>query len=326
VQQPVISAACVERAPLCWLWRNRIPLGMLSLLFGRPGTGKSLFAAHLAAEVSRQGDVIFATHEDPLKQVARPRLEAAGAVLERVHFWTPTLPEETHRLQDVILEREAKLVVIDPIAAHLSVSVYNDQEVRTALTPLAEVAEQTDAAILLLHHPIKNPAASAHPLLAVGGSGGGLAGAARVAYLWGQSPDDPDERVLACVKSNLGPEAKPLAFELDIHEFDDVGGIARLVNIGECEVTAQTLLAANQATAKKVPEKLARACEFLCDYLRLGPRPPAEIKEDANQYGIASMTIRRAADELGVVKPNAGPKTTWSLPPELLALVNEEDE
>lgn len=161
MQQHVVSAASVERAPVSWLWRNRIPRGMLSLLFGRPGTGKSLFAAHLAAEVSRRGDVIFATHEDPLRQVARPRLEAAGAILERVHFWTPTLPEETRRLEDVIREREAALVVIDPIAAHLSVSVYNDQEVRTALTPLAQVAEETSAAILLLHHPIKNPAASA---------------------------------------------------------------------------------------------------------------------------------------------------------------------
>lgn len=320
----VVSAVSVERAPVSWLWRNRIPRGMLSLLFGRPGTGKSLFAAHLAAEVSRGGDVIFATHEDPLRQVARPRLEAAGAMLERVHFWTPTLPEETRRLEEVICERKAALVVIDPIAAHLSVSVYNDQEVRMALTPLAQVAEETNAAILLLHHPIKNPAASAHPLLAVGGSGGGLAGAARVAYLWGRSPDDPDERVLACVKSNLGPEAKALAFELDMHEFDDVGDVPRLIAVGESEVTPQALLAANQATGKKAPEKLAHACEFLCGYLRLGPRPPAEIKEDAQQHALSWMTIRRAADELGVLRANAGTKSVWALPPELLALLNED--
>jgi AAA domain len=322
--QHVVSAASVERAPVSWLWRNRIPRGMLSLLFGRPGTGKSLFAAHLAAEVSRRGGVIFATHEDPLKQVARPRLEAAGAALERVHFWTPLLPEEMRRLADVILERDASLVVIDPIAAHLSVSVYNDQEVRTALTPLAQVAEETNAAILLLHHPIKNPAASAHPLLAVGGSGGGLAGAARVAYLWGRSPDDQDERVLACVKSNLGPEAKALAFELDTHEFDDIGDIPRLIPVGESEVTPQALLGANQATGKKAPEKLARACEFLCGYLRLGPRAPAEIKEDAQQHALSWMTIRRAADELGVLRANAGTKSVWTLPPELLALLSED--
>ncbi len=325
MRDDVICAATVDRARVSYIWRERIPRGMLSLLYGRPGGAKSLFAVHVAADVSHHGRVLFATHEDPLRQVARPRLEAAGANLEHVHFWTPTLPEETWRLEEVIRERRVDLVVLDPIAPSLSVSIYNDQEVRTALTPLSEVAEKTDAGILLIHHPVKNPARNAHPLLAVGGSGGGLAGAARVVYLWGRSPDDPDERILACVKSNLGPEAKTLAFELDTYEFEDVGEIARLIYVGESDVPPEVLLAGNQATGKKVPEKLARACEFLCNYLRLGPRPPAEIKEDAKQYGITWMTIRRAADELGLIRINAGPKTTWRLPLELLALMNEGD-
>ena len=82
------------------------------------------------------------------------------------------------------------------------------------------------------------------------------------------------------------------------------------VNLGELELT----------TDEGDPDG------FAASYLRLGPRPPSEIREDANQHGLAWMTIRRAADELGVLRANAGPKSVWALPPGLLPLVNEEYE
>src|SRR5207344_746875 len=94
----VPTADSVQRRRVDWLWRNRFPKGMLSLVAGRPGQGKSLFAAMLAAEVSKTGDVIFSNREDPVAQVVRPRLEAAGGKLNRIHFFSPTLPDDLQEL------------------------------------------------------------------------------------------------------------------------------------------------------------------------------------------------------------------------------------
>ena len=213
-----IRAVDVVPAPVLWLWLRRIPAGMISLVAGLPGTGKSLFGCFLAAKVSQSADVIFATREDLLRQVARPRLEAAGADLRRVHFYSPDLPEDTAALEQEIRRHRAKLVIIDPVAAHLSVPIHDDQAVRRALSPLADIAERTGCAIVLISHTIKSVRSGAHPLDAIGGSGGGLRAAARVAYIFGVNPEDADERVLAPAKSNIGPERKSFLFELDVVE------------------------------------------------------------------------------------------------------------
>src|SRR5439155_22208500 len=90
-----IRAADVKPEPITWLWQRRIPLGMITLVAGRPGEGKSLFACYLAAAASNTGSVIYSTREDPLRQGTRPRLSAAGGKFERIHFFPPELPQDS---------------------------------------------------------------------------------------------------------------------------------------------------------------------------------------------------------------------------------------
>ena len=73
---------------------------------------------------------------------------------------------------------------------------------------------------------------------------------------------------------------------------------------------------------KHRPEKRSKAEEFLLRYLRLGPQPAAELKEDGKQYGIAERTLRRASNDLGIVKTR-GPGSTWELPPELAEQIDD---
>jgi len=308
------------------LWEKRIPRGMIALLAGMPGVGKSLFAYFLAARASRSGAVIYSTYEESLRKTARARLEAARARLERVHFWTPELPRDLDTLAAEIIRQRAELVVLDPVAAHLSVSIYNDQDVRRALSPLQVIAEETNAAILLVSHTIKRPAQGGHPMDAIGGSGGGLRAAARIVYLFGRNPEDTDELLLVCLKSNIGPEPATFAFEVDVHEFDDVGEVAYMRELGErgnshrdARITLDTSRGKQKPNAKR-----SAASEFIINYLRLGPRPTRELKEDARQYGHSWATIRRAADELGVLKPAGGPNSTWALPAGLLAELEQD--
>src|SRR5215469_4135388 len=87
----------IEAKPVSWLWPGRIARGKLTIIAGNPGLGKSQITASIAGIVttggvwpvdgvrSAPGDVIFLTAEDDPADTLRPRLEAAGADLERIH-------------------------------------------------------------------------------------------------------------------------------------------------------------------------------------------------------------------------------------------------
>ena len=270
-----IRADHVQREPVEWHWEERIPRGMISLVAGLPGVGKSLFGYHLAARASHTGCVIYSTYEESLRKTARARLEAAGAQLSNVHFWTPELPRDTDKLAVEIERSGVELVVLDPVAAHLSVSIYNDQDVRRALSPLKVVTEETNAGALLIAHTVKSPRPGSHPMDAIGGSGGGLRGAARMLFLFGRSPHDPDELLLACVKSNIGPEPPAYGFQIDVHEFVDVGEVAYLVELGERgDSLAEARIMLDTSRSEERPAtKRAEASAFVVTLSPLWPAP-----------------------------------------------------
>ena len=333
----------VARKWVEWLWEQRVPKGMFSLVVGKPGQGKSLWAAYLAAELSKTGDVIFSNREDPLAQVIRPRLEAAGARLNRVHFFEKTtLPEDLEVLEAMIRTVKAKAVILDPIAAHLTPSMFNDQDVRKALTPVAKMAERTGCAVIGVSHTVKYISLKAHPLTAVGGSGGGLTGAARAIFAFGVDPADKDQRALVPLKFNLGPMPLSMTFELDEIEFlddkDRLEAVAgRLVKVSDSEViNAMAVLAGigGDGSGGKTAEKREAAAEWLTNYLSLGRRPVNDIKEDAIQVGNISWgTLRRAAQDIEIeisrVGFGTGSQSYWGLPdghPGLIAVDVDGDE
>ena len=88
----LVLVADVDREQVTWLWPGRIPRGKLVVLDGDPGVGKSTLT--IAAKVStgspfpdgarpERGDVILLSAEDDIADTIRPRLEAAGADLNR---------------------------------------------------------------------------------------------------------------------------------------------------------------------------------------------------------------------------------------------------
>src|SRR5262249_2987163 len=90
-----ILLSTVQPERVEWLWRDRIPLGKLTIIDGDPGLGKSVLTLDLAARVSvgkpmpdntpgRHGGVVLLSAEDGLQDTIRPRLDAAGADCSRV--------------------------------------------------------------------------------------------------------------------------------------------------------------------------------------------------------------------------------------------------
>src|ERR1039458_10341820 len=91
------SFASIEPRKIEWFWPNRIPQGKITVFAGNPDVGKSIVSCDLAAIASTGRafpdtentcgpmDVLMLFCEDDAADTVRPRLDAAGADVQRIH-------------------------------------------------------------------------------------------------------------------------------------------------------------------------------------------------------------------------------------------------
>lgn len=294
-------ASDVRPEPVSWLWEDRIPHGMVTVIGGFPGVGKSTILHDVAARVSQLGKtVLVVTAEDHLAMVARPRLEAAGADLERVHFLTEplNLPEDASRLGKDVRDMSASLLVLDPLVAFIGdeVNTHRDHHVRRVLAPLADLAESTGVAVLVVIHT--NKAAGNEPLMRISGSIG-FTGAARSVLLAADDPQDEGRRILAVVKNNLAAYPPPWAYTIVGVELPDGIRTSKIQWTGEApEVDPRELLMARdpeERSAREEAEALLREAGVL-----KAPRLASELQAAAQAQGISEKTLQRARRSLHV--------------------------
>lgn len=330
-----VSADEVEAEAVDWLWRERIPRKMLTVVAGKPDQGKSLFASHVAADITaRGGNVLYSAWEDDHGIMTRPRLEAAGADLKRCRLWPFRVPEQLDELDAMVKKHTIDLIVIDPFNAHLSSGVNRfSDSIRKVTTPLKAIAAKYHCGVIITEHALKKIAKDAHPLNAIGGNSSGLVAAVRMGFIFGVDPEDEDRRVLCNVKHNVSPERPAFAFDTDLDDFDLANGdkttVPSLVLMGETVFDARRLLqVSGDGKPGRKPDKRAQAGEWLATHMAIvleGKKTPAGvIFEDAKQFGVSGKTVRRAAEDLGVIKdpPGGGRSCTWELPDELLKAMN----
>jgi hypothetical protein len=324
-----------------WLWPGRIPKGKLTICEGDPGEGKSAMTTDFAARVSvgsawpdgtecEAGGVVLCSAEDGEADTIRPRLDAAGGDASKV-LTLATIPDgASERLLSIpedlgIIRRgidrvQAALVVIDPLSAFLSgnVNSHRDQDVRRALAPLAKLAEETGAAVIVVRH--LNQSKGGNPLYRGQGSIG-IVGAARSALLVAKHPEDEQRRVLASLKSNLAKPAPSLTFAL----LESDNGAVRVEWKGETPHTAAALLAA--PTDPEERSALDEAAEFLRDTLRGGPVWSMQVKNEAREADISEITLKRAKDALGVRSQKEGDGSwSWTLPEKSRVSQSSQDD
>jgi RecA-family ATPase len=234
--------ADVETRRVEWLWRNRIPFGKITNVEGDPENGKSLLTLTLAALASNgkpfpDGDdcppcgVLLICDEDDYEDTIVPRLVAAGAdtdVIYSLHpvkddegnlipfFMPDDLPDLERNINDVkeATGRDEVVVIIDPVSACLNERINSgvDASVRRALSPLAELARNTSAAVLLVRHLNKN--SSERNVKYRGGGSIGFFAAARAVLVVGRDPRDNDLVVLAQGKKNLSMAMPSLGYRI----------------------------------------------------------------------------------------------------------------
>lgn len=325
----------VEPAEVRWLWPGRFARGKLSLIAGQPGLGKSFLTLDMAARVSR-GDawpleegapirapenVVLLSAEDDIADTIRPRLDAAGAVVERVYAVSTvpagaTLDGKARRapfrvtehlpMLDRVIEQigGCALVIIDPISAYLGkTDSHNNSEVRDALVPLAAFAAKHQAALVVVTHLNKSQQANA--LNAIIGSVAFVA-AARAAYVVSRDPGDPRRRLFLPVKNNLGLDETGFAYRLGGGDPPCVEWDDELVRLTADEAIAPATRQGPEPTA------LREAEEWLLDFLSAGARPASEVLSRGRADGHAAATLRRAKNTLKVDSVKTGKRGGWA--------------
>jgi len=321
---PCMTLATVQRESVTWLSYGRLARGKITMLDGLPGLGKSMVTVDWLARVTTgrslpgdlfapaAADVLILAHEDGAGDTLRPRAEAAGADLTRIHLWAaddvPRLPGDMDRIADTIRRHHVAMVVIDPVVAYLDAaySANSDQDVRRALLPLAQVATDTGTCVVLVRHLRK----SGGTALERGGGSIGWAGLARVVLTVGADPDDPETCVVAVAKCNVAKRAPSLRYRIV-----DAGGAGRVEWLGECRHSADDVTAdPTDRTARG--RKVDAAADYLRRVLADGQwHRQREIESGAASADIAERTLRRAREDAGVTCRQMDGGWWWHLPP-----------
>jgi AAA domain-containing protein len=281
------------------------------------GVGKSWLTVALAAQISRgeklpgvkhdaqPRSVLLLTAEDGAADTIRPRLDAAGADLSKVHVITEPLSLDKYgaaKLKAEIERLKPALVIIDPIVAYLPerTDMNSASAVRPVLARLAKVAEEAGIAIAFVRHLAKGTRDKA---IYRGLGSIDFTAACRSVLMVGFDPNDGDKRVVAHVKSNLAAPGPSLAHTLK-------GG--RFAWAGRSSLSAEDLGARPPDADQRSAREEAR--DFLLQTLADGPKPALDVFADADKQRISRASLRRAKGDLGLTAKKTPDHWEWSLP------------
>jgi hypothetical protein len=320
--------------PVRWLVPGYIPTGKLTLLAGDGGHGKSTITLDLTGSVTSgrcafgmtypdpvRGSVLLISCEDDFGDTVRPRLDVAGADLDRVYRVDGVRGPDGKvqgfnllcfaQLRDHLLAHpEIALVVIDPAGAYIGgtgIDDHKDSELRALLGPLAQLAADTDTAVILVKH--FNKGANAKAVSKVSGSSG-YVNAVRAAHIVIPHPDDVKRKLLLPIKLNLCEKPTGLEFRLKgltRHEADPIvtrythltdadkdtlaSQLYRVDWIGEADLDADDAVNPTPPSGKDAVDECAR---WLALFIGEYAWPDAEVMAAANRHGFKERHLKLA--------------------------------
>lgn len=331
----IIRLSDVVPKTVQWLWPGWLPKGMLTILGGFAGDGKSTLTLALTAAFSTGGplpdgipapitNTLLLLAEDDIEHVVATRLLEHGANSDRV--WAPTgkgsdgvtprlfnLRTDVAYLRQEIRQRNIGLLVIDPISSFLASGDRNSEgDVRDSLGPILQVAEETGVAVLGIMHIGKSEGYQRATQRLIGSSA--FVAVARSVWMLAPLPDDrqtdgePVMKVLGVEKSNYAVPPRPLLFSRPIDGAVQFHGAS--------DISLSDVLAWKKPAPEKEKgsEERDAAITFLYRYLAGGMKSPLEIERDGLAAGHTKRILRRAKEEMGVQSIKVKNQWFWSLP------------
>lgn len=303
----VILSTVAERS-VEWFLKPWIPRGMLTLLVGRPNTGKSSFLAWLMSQARRT--VLLPGFEEMLETLMLPRYRVHGVDLRGVlclndQHYSPA--DQKDQLVRQIRAWRADLIVIETVDSYLpGESSENDaQAVRPFLEALEAIAHATGAAVVASRHPGKD----AENVMRGSQAWGAVS---RVQLELVRDDGPPLRRYLRPHKYGVGDEPKSQSFDL-------------VASPGEPPVFrfGAPADAAAVDLARDVPDALDRrmvelAEEMLRSILGDSEKESSIVLAEGRKEGLSERTVYRASKTLGVVIRRSGKgrehRSYWTLP------------
>jgi hypothetical protein len=335
--QQGLQTTTLDRVPaelVDWLWKDRVPRGEITNVTGDPGVGKGWFTLNMIAKLTSGGllpgmseplpepiNALLLSKEDDPAKVVRPRLEAMGAVLARVHFSTGLIVgkkgtktqfniAKADEIEEMVRQNNINLLVIDPIVDHLGgTEAHKGEEVARAMDHLHGLARRLNISIICVIHCNKGDVKALYK-----GSGSiQFAGKARSVFFIERSPESDKEKVVAHVKSNLGPLVASQCFTV---EPLPGSGVPVLVWQPDKEGrwTAEDLLEGSSKGKGKGSSKLEVAKALIKGRLSAWKAEATELENLADDFKIRQSTLKKAKYELGVDSVKIGSQWFWYLP------------
>lgn len=300
--------------PITWAWQDWLPNGMLTILAGETGMGKSILALRIAA-CFLQSDPwpdkkAFAGETGAVLWCEAESAQALN--LERAHKWE--LPMDKiytpldDPLEDIKLDNpdhwsaicakamlpEVKLIVVDSLRG-ANAQDENSSETMTVVQRLAALARDTGKPIMLLHHLRKKNLFD--------GEGVGLErlrGSSAIVQtarlVWALDRPDPQalnwDR-LQQIKNNMAKFPEPIGLTIE-------DGVIKFGLSPE---------------APKVETIADKAVDLLMALLADEPMEASKIEDEFKQVGISWRSATRAKEKLGISSIRKNGIWIWSLPP-----------
>ena len=312
----IVRLSEIQSKEVKWLWYPYIPSGKLTIIQGDPGCGKTMLILYLASLLSSGSPlpsedssvkrepctVIYQTSEDGYDDTIKPRLERfTKADLNRIVFIKEdkcSLTMLDERIEQAIIQENAKLFVLDPIQAYIghNIDMNRANEIRPLLKKLGDIAQKHNVAIVLIGHmnKAKGGKSSYRSLGSID-----IPAAARSVLICGELKNEEGVRAVVQDKSSLAQRGKPFAFKLDDDGFHW---------LGEYDISPEELLDGFKRRTDK-----DRAKDFINETLSEGAVEANIIYKKATEQDLSKRTLDQAKAELNVKSFKEGKVWYWKL-------------
>jgi len=307
--------ANIAKEVITWAVDNVLLKGALNLFIGDPDIGKTLVAILYIARLTRQGKkTVVICREDSYGHIWVPRLEAAGADLNFVIPvfgvavegeddlipWMLDNLEHLMLLKELLIEKQAELCLIDPIADFAGSKDLNKaQDVRAITGPLNKIAQEVNVAMLANCHTTK---AIVDSVIKTAAGSYQLMAAVAVAWYFMEDRDSPEKRLMMQARNKYGTKRGWRYIIRDASDTDKTGVAefkgAEYRNVNEL---LRRILDKDDSKIGEVRKWL----ETL--HLENGPRESAACNKEAFDRGFSHDLITKACRQKNIIRD----RKTW---------------